>query len=94
MNDNDLLARLADALRLNGDTCTRANAEHLADVLLSLPGIAIVDRADFDQLLAVAQMYVDAFREDELMSLTERMRLQMIEDILAAANAAERNDHE
>jgi hypothetical protein len=36
-----LRARLADALRLHGDTCTRANADHLANVLLSLPGVAI-----------------------------------------------------
>jgi hypothetical protein len=35
--------RLADALRQNGDLCTRANADHLADVLLSLPGVVIVD---------------------------------------------------
>jgi hypothetical protein len=40
---SDIRARLAAALRLNGDTCTRANADHLADVLLSLPGIAIVE---------------------------------------------------
>lgn len=40
---SDLRTRLADALRMNGDTCTRANAEYLADVLLSLPGIAIVE---------------------------------------------------
>jgi hypothetical protein len=40
---SDLRAGLADVLRLNGDTCTRANADHLADVLLSLPDIAIVN---------------------------------------------------
>jgi hypothetical protein len=33
-------------------------------------------------LLTVATMYVDAFSEDETMSLTERMRLQEIENIL------------
>jgi hypothetical protein len=33
-------------------------------------------------LLAVATMYVDAFKEDETMTLPERMRLQEIEDIL------------
>jgi hypothetical protein len=37
--------------------------------------------ADFDQLLAVATLYVDAF-EGEGMSLVELMRLQDIEDIV------------
>lgn len=33
-------------------------------------------------LLAVATLYVDAFKEDEAMALPERMRLQEIQDIL------------
>lgn len=37
---------------------------------------------DVGQLLAVAELYVAAFHDDELMTLPERMRLQEIEDIL------------
>jgi hypothetical protein len=41
-----------------------------------------VPEEDLLKLLAVATLYVNAFREDEMMSLTERIRLQEIEDIL------------
>jgi hypothetical protein len=34
------------------------------------------------QLLAVATLYVDAFTQDETMTLPERLRLQEIEDLL------------
>ena len=39
--------------------------------------------AEIEALLAVATLYVDAFTDDEAMTLPERMRLQEIEDILA-----------
>lgn len=42
----------------------------------------LMPRADLDTLLAVATMYIDAFGQDELMSLTERMRLQEVEDVV------------
>jgi len=38
--------------------------------------------AEIGQLLAVATLYVDAFTDNETMSLTEKLRLQEIEDIL------------
>jgi hypothetical protein len=38
--------------------------------------------AEIEALLAVATMYVDAFKDDDAMTLPERMRLQEIEDIL------------
>ena len=38
--------------------------------------------AEIGQLLAVATMYVDAFKDDDAMSLPELARLQEIEDIL------------
>lgn len=41
-----------------------------------------VPESDFGQLLAVATLYVDAFTNDEMMSLTEKLRLQEVEDIL------------
>lgn len=41
-----------------------------------------ISQADLDTLLAVATMYIDAFGEDELMSLTERMRLQEVEAVV------------
>jgi hypothetical protein len=42
-----------------------------------------VDRTELDCLLAVATLYVNAFTEDELMTLPEKMRLQEVEDVLA-----------
>jgi hypothetical protein len=84
----DLKARLADALEeqfLHG----APSAEAVVNFIMSLPGIALVDRSELDQLLAVARLYVNAFAEDELMTLPERLRLQLIEDIVAAADAAE-----
>ena len=41
-----------------------------------------VPEADFGQLLAVATLYVDAFEEDETMSLPEKLRLQEVGKIL------------
>lgn len=38
--------------------------------------------AEIGHLLAVATLYVDAFKDDETMSLTEKMRLQEIEGII------------
>ncbi len=42
----------------------------------------VVAEPEIDALLAVATLYVDAFKDDEAMTLPERMRLQEIEDIL------------
>lgn len=39
-------------------------------------------RHELDQLLAVATMYVDAFRDDELMTLPQKLALQDMEAIL------------
>lgn len=41
-----------------------------------------VPRYDFDVLLAVATLYVNAFSDDEMMTLPEKMRLQEVEDVL------------
>lgn len=41
-----------------------------------------IPRHVLDQLLAVATMYVDAFDEDELMTLPEKLALQYVEAIL------------
>ena len=40
-------------------------------------------RADMDVLLAVATLYLDAFRDDEMITLLEKMRLQEVEDVVA-----------
>jgi hypothetical protein len=40
-------------------------------------------RADMDVLLAVATLYLDAFRDDEKMTLPEKMRLQEVEDVVS-----------
>ena len=39
-------------------------------------------RADLDTLLAVATLYLSAFTESELMSLTEKLRLQEVERVV------------
>ena len=41
-----------------------------------------VPREEFDQLLAVATMYVGAFTEDEMMTLPEKFAFQEVEAIL------------
>ena len=43
---------------------------------------AVVSRYELDQLLAVATMYVDAFRDDELMTLPQKLALQDMDAIL------------
>lgn len=53
----------------------RTQFDAIADVLAQELGI--------EPLLAVATLYVESFAQDEAMSLTERMRLQEIEDVLA-----------
>ncbi len=45
-------------------------------------GQVTIDEADLGQLLAVATLYVSSFAEDEMMTLPEKLRLQMIEEIL------------
>lgn len=40
-------------------------------------------RAMVDRLLPVAQLYVAAFKDDETMTLFERLALQEIEEIVA-----------
>jgi hypothetical protein len=51
-------------------------AEPAADEQVTIPA------ADLGQLLAVATLYVDAFSEDEMMTLPEKLRLQEVEGIL------------
>lgn len=41
-----------------------------------------IPRYDLDVLLTVATTYVKAFRDDELMTLPERMRLQEVESLV------------
>jgi hypothetical protein len=40
-------------------------------------------RAMLDVLLPVGRLYVDAFSDDEAMSLPERLRLQQVQDIVS-----------
>ncbi len=41
-----------------------------------------ISQADLDTLLAVATLYIEAFREDEMMTLPEKLRLQEVEDVV------------
>lgn len=82
---SDLRERIADASRVNlVDKRMRWPETHgeMADWVLSMSGIDVVDSADLQQLLAVAQLYVTAFDDDETMTLPEKLRLQEIERIL------------
>ena len=95
----DIRTRLADALHGQAatfDECSdfylRGWAQRSADVLLSSPSIAIVDRIEYGLLMDVARMYVNAFAEDETMTLPDRLALQRVEGIVAAANTAEEKD--
>ena len=47
------------------------------------PGRLAISKQDFEMLLAVATMYVEAFEPDEKMTLVERLRLVQVEDLLA-----------
>jgi len=40
-------------------------------------------RADLDVLLGVATIYLDAFEQDEMMTLPEKLRLQEVEEVVA-----------
>ena len=39
-------------------------------------------RADLDSLLAVATLYLDSFKPDEMMTLPEKLRLQDVEEVV------------
>jgi hypothetical protein len=41
-----------------------------------------IPKSDWEALLAVATLYVNAFTADELMTLPEKMAFQEVEDIL------------
>jgi hypothetical protein len=75
----DQIAEVLRAHKWEALRCCRDATDH--DVHVA-ERIAEALRPDMDQLLAIAKLYVDAFSEDELMTLPERMRLQQIEDIL------------
>lgn len=46
------------------------------------PDQVTIDRYELDRLLHVATLYVDAFTEDEMMTLPEKLSLQEVEAIL------------
>ena len=78
-----------ETLPLHGARCgamSDGNASQMGDRTVSeewnRPPVLGLSPAETDALLAVARLYVDAFEEDEMMSLPQRMRLQEIEDIL------------
>lgn len=54
----------------------------MPDDLTEPAEMVTVPESDFSALLAVATLYVNAFSDDEMMTLPERMRLQEVEDIL------------
>ena len=59
-----------------------AEMERLAALRKQTPDMDEL-RADMDVLLAVATLYLDAFRDDEMITLLEKMRLQEVEDVVA-----------
>lgn len=42
-----------------------------------------IRRDDYEQLVQVAEMYVDAFTDDDRMNMLEAMRLTMVRDAIA-----------
>lgn len=46
-----------------------------------------VGRHELDTLLAVARLYLDSFAEDEMMSLTEKLAFQDVEDVVTKYGA-------
>ena len=59
-----------------------AEAERLAEARKAAE-VVTIPRADFDALLAVATVYLAAFRDEEPMTLPERMRLKEVEEVVA-----------
>ena len=43
---------------------------------------ADISQVDLDALLAVATLYIDAFAEDEMMALPEKLQLQYVEEVV------------
>ena len=58
----------AETLRLTGERGAVANVA--------------VPRCDLDVLLAVATLYIDAFRPDEMMTLPGKLMLQDVEEVV------------
>ncbi len=46
------------------------------------PEMITLPETDLGQLLAVATLYLDAFSDDDRMTLPEKMRLQYVEEIV------------
>lgn len=81
-----LRARIADTLHDNG--CHRDDAAELADALLAVPGIVIVDTEDGSEVLEKAARAI--WREAQPMPWQElRFRKMARAALLAAAAAAE-----
>jgi hypothetical protein len=58
-----------------------AEVRHLAGERGALEN-ASLPRRDLDVLLAVATLYLDAFRPDEMMTLPEKLSLQDVEEVV------------
>jgi hypothetical protein len=51
--------------------------------LRELRHIRDIWRQDYEQLVQVAEMYVDAFGADEMLTVTEALRITMVRDAIA-----------
>ena len=58
-----------------------AETRRLAEERARLENITI-PRFDLDCLLAVATLYIDSFRPDEMMTLPEKFALQDVEEVV------------
>lgn len=77
--DRDLaVSDLGEVLASRGEIVPAASASALAE-----PGETVtIPRFDLDSLLAVATLYLGAFRPDERMTLPEKLALQNIEGVV------------
>lgn len=84
---------LDERRRAGGDVACIKGVESITDIfvelresrvqLRELEQIRDMWRDDYEQLVQVAEMYVDAFGDDDLLTATEALRLTFIRDAIA-----------
>jgi hypothetical protein len=77
---------LDERRRVGGDTACIKGVASITDIFVELREARAQIREwqqDYEQLVQVAEMYVDAFGEDEMLTLLEAMRLTAVRDAIA-----------
>src|SRR6266566_2662359 len=91
---DEVTENLLDELRHNGgvDAACIKGVASITDIFVELrqarsllremEHIRDIWRQDYEQLVQVAEMYVDAFGADEMLTATEALRLTMVQDAI------------